>query len=96
MQIKTADGKQTLSITREDWRAIGRKAGWDPGYVAELEEKHRATGLEENTRFYDPRTDEEGTLVTRTYHGTTLWMMLYDSGEIEELTVSDLKRIEKI
>jgi len=96
MQIKTANERRTLAITREDWLAIGKRAGWDPGYIAELEERHRTTGLEENTRFYDPRTDEEGTLVTRTHHGTTLWMMLYDSGEIQELTVSDLKRIENI
>jgi hypothetical protein len=96
VQIKTANGKQTLSMTRKEWLAIGKRAGWDPGYIAVLEEGGDAAGLEENTRFHDPRTGEEGTLVTRTYHGTTLWMMLYDSGEIQELTLSDLKRIEKI
>lgn len=96
MHIKTANGKKQISISRGEWETIGKKAGWDRGYIADLKEKRRATGLKENTRFYDPRTKEEGTLVTRKYHQTTLWMMLYDSGEIQELTVSDLERIKEI
>jgi len=52
--------------------------------------------VKENVRFNDPRFEKEGKLVTRKYHQTTLWMMLWDDGTIEELTVSDLKRIEKI
>lgn len=29
MQIKTANGKQKLLISRDEWAAIGKKAGWD-------------------------------------------------------------------
>lgn len=47
-------------------------------------------------RFYDPRCHAEGKLITQIYHRTTLWMMLFDNGEIEELTNGDLARIEKI
>jgi len=89
MRIKTANGGRTLFLTKKEWLAIGKKAGWS-------RDGKKVKGLRENARFYDPRTDEEGTLVTRAHHGTTLWMMLYDSGEIQELTVSDLKRIENI
>ena len=28
MQVKTANGKQVLSITREEWLAIGESQGW--------------------------------------------------------------------
>lgn len=39
MQIKTANGKKILSISRSEWEAIGKKAGWDeklqPGDVVE-------------------------------------------------------------
>ena len=28
MQIKTANGKQTLKITKAEWQAIGKKQGW--------------------------------------------------------------------
>ena len=54
--------------------------------------------IHENTRFYDPRTyrgSHEGRLVTRKYHQTTLWMMLYDDGNIQELTQSDIRIIQK-
>jgi len=30
MQIKTANGKQSLTITKSEWQAIGKKAGWNP------------------------------------------------------------------
>ena len=56
----------------------------------------RESDIKENARFYDPRQRWEGTLVKRKYHQTTLWMMLFDNGEIEELTNSDLRRIKKI
>jgi hypothetical protein len=49
--------------------------------------------IKENVRFYDPWWGK-GKLVTRTYHRTTLWMMLYDDGTITELTNGDLRRIE--
>ena len=29
MQIKTANNKKILSITKTDWEDIGKKAGWD-------------------------------------------------------------------
>jgi len=51
--------------------------------------------LVSGTRFYDPSRHQGGELVTREYHRTVLWMILYDDGGIEELTASDLKRIEK-
>jgi len=51
--------------------------------------------IKENARFYDPRTELSGKLVTRKYHQTTLWMMLHDDGSIEELTNGDLRRIRK-
>jgi len=53
----------------------------------------------ENVSFYDPRTSlgsHTGKLVKRKYHQTTMWMMEYDDGTIEELTNGDLERIEKI
>ena len=28
MQIKTANGQQRLTMTKSDWEAIGKKAGW--------------------------------------------------------------------
>ena len=96
MHIKTANGKKKVVMSRGEWLEIGKRAGWNQDYIDDLKEKGRATGLKENTRFYDPRTEEEGTLVTRTYHQTTMWMMLYDSGEIQELTASDLKKIREI
>jgi hypothetical protein len=52
--------------------------------------------IREGSRFYDPRRRQEGKLVKRKYHQTTLWMMLFDDGIIEELTNADLKKIEKI
>lgn len=52
--------------------------------------------IRENVRFHDPRINvgaQNGTLVTRTYHRTTLWMMLYDDGTIMELHNGDLEKI---
>jgi len=55
-----------------------------------------SSDVKENMRFYDPRYRQEGKLVLRKYHQTTLWMMLYDSNEIQEFTNSDSRRIKKI
>ena len=58
-----------------------------------------AGDIQENVRFYDPHTSlgsHTGKIVKRKYHQTTLWMMLYDDGTIEELTNGDLRRIRKI
>jgi hypothetical protein len=52
--------------------------------------------LEERVRFFDKRRNQYGILVTRKYHKTTLWIMLYDDWTIEELTQSDLKTITKV
>jgi hypothetical protein len=52
--------------------------------------------IQEGVRFFDPERNQKGKLVTRKYHQTTLWMKLYDNGEIEELFNGDLKRIQKI
>ena len=52
--------------------------------------------IQEGVRFFDPERKQKGKLVTRKYHQTTLWMKLYDNGEIEELFNGDLKRIQKI
>ena len=52
--------------------------------------------IRENVRFHDPRIKvgaQNGKLVTRTYHRTTLWMMLYDDGDIVELHNGDLEKI---
>jgi len=51
--------------------------------------------IKENARFYDPQLSQGGKLVTRKYHQTTLWMMLYDDGQITELMNADLRRINK-
>lgn len=51
--------------------------------------------IKENDRFYDTERHQTGTFVLKTYHNTTLWMLLYDSGEIEELTMGDLKKLLK-
>jgi len=56
----------------------------------------RENDIRENARFYDPSRRQEGTLEMRKYHQTTVWMMLYDDGTIEELTNSDLRRIKKV
>ena len=56
----------------------------------------RESEIKEDVRFYDPRQHWEGRLVKRKYHQSILWMMLFDNGEIEELTNSDLRRIKKI
>ena len=69
--------------------SIGKKAGWIKKSAMTSDD------IRENVRFYDPRYSQGGKLVTRKYHQTTLWMMLYDNGEITELTNSDLKQIEK-
>jgi len=58
----------------------------------------QVSDIHENARFFDPSTSlgaKTGKLVTRTYHRTTLWMMLYDDGTIQELMVGCLERIEK-
>lgn len=52
--------------------------------------------IRENIRFYDPRRSQGGKFVMRKYHQTTLWMMLFDDGTIEELTNDDLRRIKKV
>jgi len=31
MQLKTANGKQTLVISHKEWEAIGKRAGWGGG-----------------------------------------------------------------
>lgn len=49
--------------------------------------------IKENARFYDPQLNRGGKLVTRKYHQTTVWMMLFDDGQITELMVADLRRI---
>jgi hypothetical protein len=54
------------------------------------------TDLEERVRFFDKRRNQYGVLITRRYHQTTLWIMLYDDWTIEELTTSDLKTITKV
>ena len=53
--------------------------------------------IHEGVRFHDPRSylgSHTGKLVTRKYHQTTLWMMLYDDGTIQELHKGDLNHIE--
>ena len=53
--------------------------------------------VKENVKFFDPQTclgPNKGKLITQIYHRTTLWMMLYDNGEIQELTCGDLLRIQ--
>ena len=51
--------------------------------------------IKENERFYDKERHQMGTFVLRDYHNTKLWMLLYDSGEIEELHGGDLKHLLK-
>ena len=88
-------------LSRKAWQDIGKKAGWmkeaswgdiEPEFVDIVNEQKAK--IREDAHFYDPRSNEEGKLVTRKYHQTTLWMMVYDSGEIQELHVGDLKRIK--
>jgi len=52
--------------------------------------------VRENVRFYDPSWSQGGRLVTRKYHQSIVWMMLYDDGTITELTNGDLRTIKKI
>lgn len=73
------------ALRREDQKT----AGWE-------RTGPRTVEIEEGTRFFDPRVNQKGTLVKRRYHQTTVWMMLYDSGEIEELHGGDLDVIEEI
>jgi len=78
-------------------RAMARKESKSTDKTASvIKEAMTMDDLQEGVRFRDPRNDQEGALVTRKYHQDTLWMMLWDEGTIEELTNSDLSRIEKI
>lgn len=89
--VKTASGKQKIKMSKSEWESIGKTAGWIKKNAISEDD------IREDVRFYDPRTSlgsHTGRLVTRKYHQTTLWMMLYDDGTIEELTNSDLERIE--
>jgi len=36
MHLKTANGKQTLALTREEWEAIGKKKGWTKSAAFEM------------------------------------------------------------
>ena len=79
-----------IKLSKSQWEAIGKTAGW-------IKESAITEGdIKEHTRFYDPERHQKGELVTRKYHQTTLWMKLYESGEIEELFKGDLSRLEKI
>jgi hypothetical protein len=60
---------------------------------AKIEEKD----IKENTRFFDPRDNQRGTLYTYTFEfppHITVWRMRYDSGEIQDLHYGDLERLE--
>jgi len=37
MQIKTADGKKSISMSRAEWDRIGKKAGWGDEYKRRIE-----------------------------------------------------------
>jgi hypothetical protein len=54
MQIKTANGKQVLSITRGEWKAIGKKAGWE-----DLWEGRETTTEPEDDEFEELDPEEE-------------------------------------
>lgn len=79
-----------IILSKKQWEDVGIKAGWMKKASLSKEDIH------ENIAFYDPQRNLEGKLVTRKYHQTTVWMMLYSDGTIEELTNSDLARIEKL
>ena len=61
MHLKTANGKQTLSITRAEWEAIGKKKGWTkiagaPDEVVGLVDRIRSLEndvTEMHTRLWD-------------------------------------------
>ena len=77
-------------LSKKAWEDIGKKVGWMK------ESSMSKNDIHENIRFYDTERHQEGKLVTRTYHRTTLWMMLYDSGEIVELHAGDLEKLKQI
>jgi len=74
-------------LTKEAWQSIGKQAGW-------MKISMNEDDIRENVRFYDPTRHQSGKLVTRKYHQTTVWMMLYDNGSIEELHNGDLGHLE--
>lgn len=50
---------------------------------------------DENITFFDKRINKYGKLIKVKYHQTVCWMMLYEDGIIQDLTVSDLIVISK-
>ena len=69
---------------------------WNDARERVIESSMRDDDIYDGARFFDPRQRWEGTIVKRKYHQTWVWMMLFDNGEIEELTNGDVRRIRKI
>ena len=85
--LKKRVSTMKYKLTKEAWDSIGKQAGW-------MKISMNEDDIREDARFYDSQRHQGGKLVTRKYHQTTVWMMLYDDGSIEELHKGDLEHIE--